>query len=792
MYADILKRDLKRKKAMNVILLVFVILATMFVSSSVNNIINVTTALDEYFELTNVPDYCAFTINKMVDEDVDGAIKSAESIKDYKKEEILFLSYSNIIFENEDMVAIEGTNMLQSDKVFGMNYILSDGTILEDVKPGEIYLTSGKAESIGVKKGEKIVINIENVSREFTFVDTVKDAALGSEMNSMCRYIINEEDYNNFVTDETVNKLYGGCIYFVKTDDLKATRSELSGVSEAFTLVADWDMFKLTYLMDMIATGVLLVVSIVLILIAFVVLRFTITFTLTEEFREIGVMKAIGIKTSKIRSLYLIKYSAISVIGALIGLGLSFPFGKALISVTPNFVVMSNQSPVVVNSICALVVVGIIMLFCYSCTNKVNKMSPIDAIRNGQTGERFKKKTILSLSKSRLSSPIFLAINDIVSSPKRFGIITLTYLLCLLLLLILSTAETTMKSKKMAKAFGFSDFDVTLTFKDASMDYLTESGREIMIRDLEEVEKVLNENGMNANCIQEVLFSLPVIFEENQANVVVYQGIGNEIGCYEYIEGTAPKSVDEIAITRITSEKLDAGIGDTVTIKTIDGEMDFIITAIYQTMLNQGDGIRVHEDVELNFIESQGSMAMHIYFTDKPNDNEISARMDRMKELLPNVIDVDTSEHFIEECFGASETVNTIKIMVTILTVVLTILVTVLMERSFIIKEQSEIALMKAIGTSNGKIYAYHTLRIVIVGIVAVILGEIIALPITHLCLDPIYKMMGLELAMDYVIYPVEMFIVFPLIILVVPAVSAFVTSLYTRKIKSSDMANAE
>ena len=41
MYADILKRDLKRKRAMNIILLVFVILATMFVSSSVNNIINV-------------------------------------------------------------------------------------------------------------------------------------------------------------------------------------------------------------------------------------------------------------------------------------------------------------------------------------------------------------------------------------------------------------------------------------------------------------------------------------------------------------------------------------------------------------------------------------------------------------------------------------------------------------------------------------------------------------------------------------------------------------------------------
>ena len=57
MYLNILKKDLKRKKAMNVILLVFIILATMFVSSSVNNIVSVTTAMDNFFEISNVPDY---------------------------------------------------------------------------------------------------------------------------------------------------------------------------------------------------------------------------------------------------------------------------------------------------------------------------------------------------------------------------------------------------------------------------------------------------------------------------------------------------------------------------------------------------------------------------------------------------------------------------------------------------------------------------------------------------------------------------------------------------------------
>lgn len=114
------------------------------------------------------------------------------------------------------------------------------------------------------------------------------------------------------------------------------------------------------------------------------------------------------------------------------------------------------------------------------------------------------------------------------------------------------------------------------------------------------------------------------------------------------------------------------------------------------------------------------------------------------------------------------------------------------MERSFIAKEQGEIALMKAIGTRNGKIYSYHTLRFLFVGIIAVIIGEALAMPLTHLCIDPIFKMMGMELAVDYVINPFEMYLFFPVIVLATTVISAYLTSLYTRKIKSSDTANIE
>jgi len=78
------------------------------------------------------------------------------------------------------------------------------------------------------------------------------------------------------------------------------------------------------------------------------------------------------------------------------------------------------------------------------------------------------------------------------------------------------------------------------------------------------------------------------------------------------------------------------------------------------------------------------------------------------------------------------------------------------------------------------------------VGMMAVMIGEIFVMPLTHLCIDPIFKMMGMELAVNYVINPTEMYLIFPVVILATTVASAFLTSLYTRKIKSSDTANIE
>lgn len=774
---------------MNIILLLFMILATMFVASSVNNIINVTTALDSYFEMADAPDYAAAAMNKNLVVDIDETVSQASAVDRYATENVLFLSSDNFIYGNEDIVS-KGSNLVHSD--ICMNYFLSDGSILETVRPGEFYMSEGEADACGIDVGDQLTIECNGARREFVLADKIKDALFGSKQMTLTRYIISEEDFENFLSAENTEEYYGGTLVYIYSSDMETALPQIKPLVDNSALTMDRATMKFTYVFDMIVVGLLLMVSMILIIIAFVVLRFTISFTLSEEFREIGVMKAIGIGNFKIRGFYLVKYMGLSIIGAAVGLVLSFPFGKMLMSVSSQNIIVGNQSPVLVNIVCAVLVVAVILLFCYGCTGKVKKLTPIDAIRNGQTGERFRKKSLMSLGKSRLPMAPFLALNDMVSSPRRYGIITLTFFLCLSLLLILSATVSTMNSGSLAATFGWADCDIYLDSKIIA-ECMLEDGHEKLEKHIDEMEQTLAKHGIPAKCYQEMMFILPVSFGEDESNICIYQGTGSTMDMYEYTAGTAPQNTDEIAITRIAADKLNATIGDTVTIKTIDGEKEYIISAFFQSMNMQGSGIRLHSDAYINYVQAAASVdGTQITFTDHPDSREIERRMEEIQRIFPDYKNIRTCAEATADMIGIGGALDAVKSLVGVLTIVLAALITVLMERSFIAKEQGEIALMKAVGTRNGKIYAYHTFRFLFVGIMAVMIGEIFAMPLTHLCIDPIFQMMGMELAVDYVTDPVEMYLIFPIVILATTTVSAFLTSLYKRKIKSSDTANME
>ena len=64
----ILKKDLKRKKSINIILLIFIALATTFIASSVTNMSVILNATDDFFEAAELSDHIIITMSGTKDE----------------------------------------------------------------------------------------------------------------------------------------------------------------------------------------------------------------------------------------------------------------------------------------------------------------------------------------------------------------------------------------------------------------------------------------------------------------------------------------------------------------------------------------------------------------------------------------------------------------------------------------------------------------------------------------------------------------------------------------------------
>ena len=118
-------------------------------------------------------------------------------------------------------------------------------------------------------------------------------------------------------------------------------------------------------------------------------------------------------------------------------------------------------------------------------------------------------------------------------------------------------------------------------------------------------------------------------------------------------------------------------------------------------------------------------------------------------------------------------------------------LVAVLMVKSFITREKSEIALLKAVGFKNNSLTLWQAMRIGIVLLVSVITGALLSSPFSTLIITPVFRMMG-AYSIEFEIRPLEVYAVFPLIVLSLTALAAFISAQGLRKISSAEISNNE
>lgn len=189
-----------------------------------------------------------------------------------------------------------------------------------NVSPGEIAVPIYYMQRENIKIGDKVKISSQSFQMEFTVVDFVRDVQMNPSIIHSKRFVVNESDL------ETLNGDFGTVEYLIEFQlhdlgSLSAFRNAYESSSmpkEGPTI--DIHLFKtLNAVTDGIVAAVIILISLLLGIIAILCIRFILLAAVEEDYREIGVMKAIGIGQLEIKKLYVLKYAALGAAASIMG-----------------------------------------------------------------------------------------------------------------------------------------------------------------------------------------------------------------------------------------------------------------------------------------------------------------------------------------------------------------------------------------------------------------------------------------------------------------------------------------
>lgn len=793
MFFRILKRDLKKKKGVNIILFLFILLAVVFVASSVNNVLVVTNATQYSLEKAKMPDDGLYTFQQDSADRLEEWLKGegADYISEYARENGIMISGNNILsFGGRDGEEYDIVDMilLQAQGDSFMIAFDQDGNPLE-MEDGMIGMPADEMERMSLKPGDEITFAFGDYERTFTLTEPIVDPVFGGDFIGTLRLFVSEEEYERISAAEcSVVSMFS-----VMTEDVDSFSKAVNSMELDIGTEFSRSLVEKTYILPVIISGIMIIVGVCLIIIAFLVLRFTIMVTLQEEYREIGIMKAIGIPGKGIMQLYLIKNAAISFVAAAAGCLISIPVSSGMIKFAASGMMMQDGAAnLLVNVLCSALVMFIVIGFCYLTVSRLKGFSAIRAIRGGSLGERFRKKAILPLYKrQRIGVPYFLAWNDIWTALKRYVVMILTFMMGTILMILCSNMITTFESEEMAKNFLLDpSCQVFITAESIlENEAVFTADPDMILQKIEETAARFEEKGYDAK-IHTFAFYVVYASSENDTqdkrSVMAALPIGTDAEFVETTDGTLPVVENEIVVSEIMMDVLGLSIGDSLHLTIGGKDYEMLICGTFSNYMNMGKSILLSDKLDLSDAQI---MASWFYQVDIEN---------RGGEDLLDELQKEFPEYVFENSFGvvnrqignAVLALAAVRIGVVILMCAISMLITVLMMKVFIMGERGQIAMLRSVGFSIRAVRLWQTARMGMVLFLGVALGILLSIPLSRI-IQPLFGIMGAT-SLKVQVNVLDAYVLCPLILLICVETAAYLCSSSIRKMNLMDINNIE
>lgn len=504
---------------------------------------------------------------------------------------------------------------------------------------------------------------------------------------------------------------------------------------------------------DGIMIAVLVLIGILVIIVAFLCIRFTLLAKIEEDYKEIGVLKAVGMRVSQIKKLYLAKYGAIAGAACALGFLASLPLQTPFMQNIRLYMGKSgSQLPgVLCGLLGATVICGVAMLYVNGVLRRFRKISAAQAVRFGAPQEKSKLSRSFRLSNNRLfSRNIFLGIKDVLSRKKLYVTMLMVLVISSFIMIVPQNISSTISAESFITYMGMGICDINIGVMRTQVEDVLGRAAEVadVLAEDKNVEKyaLFTSRMLDRKADDGTTQKLRVAFGDYSAFPIIYS------------KGRAPQAESEMALSVLNAEDLEKNIGDEI-ILIVDGvEKHLTVCGIYSDVTNGGRTAQAIFDANNADVLS---VSIAVTFRDRQSVEAVISQY-REQFAFAKVTGIDES---IEQMFGSMrDAIQMASVVAMGATALLTLLVTVLFIKMLVAKDRYPIAILKAMGFTGGDIRGQYLTCSITVLVLGVIIGTVLANTLGELIGAAIISSFGAT-TFDFVVNPWFVYLVSPLLI---------------------------
>lgn len=745
MYWTLLKNDIRYNRLQSFNIAFFIILSVAFLAAAGQLTLRLSGSVRALLEKAKTPHLLQMHTGEIDRERMQAFVESHPEIEEYQILEFLNIDQSLLAFNGaslKDFVYDNGFSV-QSSK---FDYLL-------DMKGNRIYPKIGEVyvpvfyQSAGLAREGDILSIRDHTLRVAGFV---RDSQMNSSLSVSKRFIVSEEDYRSIEEWGSLEYLIEFRLHDLKDSArIEAAYAEANLESEGPPFLS-YRLFKIVNAFsDGITIIALLLIGMLIIGISLLCIRFTLLAKLEEDYRELAVLKAIGIPLAEIRLLFLAKYLFIAGISATAGFFLSFLLKRPFLSNMRMFFGETGESGW--SRAAALVLSATVFLVIYLHMNRLAKRLK-DLSLNEVPG---REKGAFFPFLSDWPKTLRLVIGDLFARKKMYLTLVSVFVLAVFILTIPMSLYSTISDKNFVNYMGIGVYDIRVDISETA-------------KNEQALQELLEELGRDPSVDQFELYTGQLVdykTEEGTRQKLWIDSGDQSSFPIRYISGEAPSGDQEIALSKLAADELSKKEGDRVTLLIREEERTLTVSGIFSDLTNGG------KTAKTNFRIEQGDTVWTVIPIRLHENASVRAFMEDYSRRYSFAKFADT-ETYLRQIFG-----NTIAMVESITraafaaSLFLIFLIVSLFARMMYLKDRGQNAVLKAVGFSNRGLYLQYLIKTICSLAAGILAGNLLVWSAGDRFTQAILSLIGIH-GVRFVRDPVFTFLVVPVAMLL-PAVLA-------------------